>query len=66
MSKDVYHPQDAYHHYGVEESVAKAYLTYVRDHIRLVREAGERLGVPEEQLQVHDASKMDPAMEILE
>ena len=46
MTKDVYHPQDAYHHYGVEESVAKAYLTYVRDHIRLVREAGERLGVP--------------------
>lgn len=61
MSKDVSHPQDAYHHYGVPEPVAKAYLTYVRDHIRLVREAGERLGVPDEQLQVHDVSKLSQA-----
>lgn len=50
-----------YQHYGVPEAVAKAYLAYVRDHIRLVREAGEALGVPEAQLQVHDVSKMDPA-----
>ena len=35
-----------YQHYGVPEAVARDYLLYVRDHIRLVREAGERLGVP--------------------
>ena len=50
------HKQE-YEHYGVPEAVAKAYLAYVRDHIRLVREAGERLGVPEEQLALHDQSK---------
>ena len=50
-----------YQHYGVPEAVARDYLLYVRDHIRLVREAGERLGVPEAQLQIHDASKLSQA-----
>ena len=57
MSKDVYQPQDAYHHYGVPDDVAKAYLEYLETHIRLVNEAGVRLGVSSEQLALHDLSK---------
>lgn len=39
------------------DAVAKAYLEYLETHIRLVNEAGKRLGVPEDQLALHDQSK---------
>ena len=43
--------------FGLDKSVADAYVESLATHIRYVREAGLRLGVPDEQLAVHDASK---------
>lgn len=43
--------------YGIAEEIAAAYLLSLNKHIAAVREAGLKLGVPREQLDVHDQSK---------
>lgn len=47
--------------YGIDESVALAFMASLKDHIRFVQEAGRKLGVPEDQLQIHDNSKFSLA-----
>lgn len=42
---------------SLSQTVAEKYLQALIDHIRYVREAGEKLGVPEIQLVIHDDSK---------
>ena len=45
---------------NVPEEVAKSYLEELEMHIKYVQEAGGQLGVPEEQLAIHDQSKFSP------
>ena len=47
--------------YGIDMAVAEAYAESLRDHIRYVREAGEKIGVLPEQLAKHDLSKWSVA-----
>jgi hypothetical protein len=49
--------ETTYLHFNVPEQVAKAYLKQLRAHIAAVQEAGRKLGLPEEQLRLHDQSK---------
>lgn len=44
-------------YYGISESVAKEYIETLQAHIRCVVEAGRKLGVPRQQLAIHDDSK---------
>lgn len=45
-------------YYGLDTAIAKAYLASLLDHIRFVREAGEKVGgIPAAQLLSHDDSK---------
>ena len=43
--------------YGISEESAAAYLDSLNRHIAAVRETGLKLGVPREQLDIHDQSK---------
>ncbi len=44
--------------YGIDEEIAAAYLDSLNRHIAAVREAGLKLDVPLEQLNIHDQSKL--------
>lgn len=45
--------------WGVPLEIGRKYEAYLGRHIEAVREAGPKLGVPTEQLNVHDASKWE-------
>jgi hypothetical protein len=47
--------------YGIDRAVANAYTNSLREHIACVQEAGQRIGVPVAQLEVHDLSKWSEA-----
>lgn len=44
-------------YYGVDTKIAERFIDTLQDHIKCVIEAGKQLGVPNDQLQVHDDSK---------
>lgn len=46
-----------YSKYGIDYSIAENYANSLKLHITYVREAGRLIGVPEQQLAVHDDSK---------
>lgn len=50
-----------YSTYGVDETIAKAFAESLREHIAYVQEAGRKIGVPEQQLEIHDQSKWSEA-----
>lgn len=43
--------------YSVDQAVAEAYAVSLREHIAYVQEAGKLIGVPDQQLEIHDDSK---------
>jgi len=47
--------------YGIDRKVAIEFLKSLNEHIRYVIEAGRNIGVPEEQLKIHDDSKWTAA-----
>lgn len=47
--------------YGVDKAVAEAFAESLREHIAYVQEAGRMIGVPEQQLEIHDQSKWTEA-----
>lgn len=48
-------------HYGVDLDVANAYIESLNEHITYVREAGQKIGVHQVQLDTHDRSKWSEA-----
>lgn len=50
-----------YQSYDLDKTVAEAYAESLRQHIAYVQEAGRKLGIEEQQLAVHDASKWTAA-----
>jgi hypothetical protein len=47
----------SYKIYDVDPELGQQFIASLEEHIAYVREAGQKLGVPEEQLLFHDASK---------
>lgn len=46
------------HHYGIDSDIVREYLKSLKSHVSYVVEAGGRIGVPKNQLAVHDMSKL--------